>query len=119
VRTTDLNQLAEQMLVQARHDDAGRHTRNVDAGEPGVLTHTLVTLRGGVELSEHETPGVATLQVLIGRIRFITADEDAEVTVGQVLALPLARHRVEALEDSAFLLTVAGGRGRPVQGATP
>lgn len=113
---TDLERLADQMLVQARHDDAGRHTRNVEAGERGVLTHTLITLRGGVELSEHETPGVSSLHVLRGRVRFVSTEGDAELAAGQLLALPLGRHRLEALEDSALLLTVAGGRGRPVRG---
>ena len=46
--------------------------------------------------------------MLRGRIRLYAGDA-AEwfVSAGQVVAIPPERHSVDALEDSAFLLTVA------------
>ena len=68
----------------------------------------LMAILAGGGLAEHSSPPAATLHVLRGRIRLYAGDA-AEwfVSAGQVVAIPPERHSVDALEDSAFLLTVA------------
>jgi quercetin dioxygenase-like cupin family protein len=61
-------------------------------------------------LDEHENPGEATLHVLRGRVRLASGDVAWEGTPGDLLIVPDARHSLNAIEDSAVLLTVAKSR---------
>jgi quercetin dioxygenase-like cupin family protein len=71
----------------------------------GALRQTVIALRAGTELAEHNSPHAASLQVLVGRVR-VTGLESSEVAAGELALLTHARHAVLALESSAFLLTV-------------
>jgi quercetin dioxygenase-like cupin family protein len=63
-------------------------------------------------VKEHRVPGPATVQALSGRISLRLPDQTVELSAGQVLAfesdLP---HDVEAIEESAFLVTIAWPAG--------
>jgi quercetin dioxygenase-like cupin family protein len=60
----------------------------------------------GHDLSEHDSPGEATLQVLQGHVR-VTTDGDAwDGEAGDYVALPAERHALHAVEDSVIMLTV-------------
>lgn len=67
----------------------------------------LIALAAGQQLDEHENPGEATLQVLQGRVRLVAGDTAYEGGRGDLLSIPDSRHRLEALDDVGFLLTVA------------
>jgi quercetin dioxygenase-like cupin family protein len=68
----------------------------------------LEVLQRGAELPEHCAPGSMTIQVLEGEIRFCAGDEVFRIRDGEALALPAGRtHSVEAVQDTAFLLTIA------------
>lgn len=72
------------------------------------LRVVLEVLRAGEELGEHRAPGPITVHTLEGAIRFHVGDEVFRVSEGGLLALPAGRtHSVEAVRDSAFLLTIA------------
>jgi len=59
-------------------------------------------------MPEHQTAGPLTLQVLSGLVAFRAGDRTEEVGTGEIIVLESAiGHEVEALEESACLLTLA------------
>ncbi len=72
------------------------------------LRVVLVTMRAGAELREHTAPGTITVQPLRGRFAFTAGDEEREMPAGTLVSVEGGvRHAVRALEDGAFLLTIA------------
>lgn len=72
------------------------------------LRVVLVTMRAGTELHDHVAPGPITLQPLQGRFMLILEGGEREVAVGTLMTLEGdTRHAVRAIEDGAFLLTIA------------
>lgn len=102
---------AGQLIEKARAGSSGRASANVYGGHDRDLHQTLIALVAGASLSEHESPGEATLVVIQGRIRLLFQDVSSEAESGELLVVPPTRHSVEAIEDAAFLLTVAQRRG--------
>ncbi|NUR32109.1 MAG: cupin domain-containing protein [Catenulispora sp.] len=102
-----LDALARQHLDRAATTSNGRSSETVYGGHEHALRQTLIALRAATELSDHENPGEATLLVLQGRIRLRSADASWDGMPGDLLIVPQERHAVEALEDAAFVLTVA------------
>jgi quercetin dioxygenase-like cupin family protein len=72
-----------------------------------AVTIVLVALHAGAILKEHHAEGPITVAVQEGAIRFKACGEERVLRRGGLLALGAALpHEVEALEESAFVLTV-------------
>jgi len=102
-----LEALARQHLARATTSATGRSSQTVHGGHERVLRQTLIALRSGSVLAEHENPGEATVLVLRGRIRLVGEDAAWDGMAGDLIVVPDARHSVEAVEDAALVLTVA------------
>ncbi len=76
MNTTSLIRLGEEQLAKARAATSGRAAVTVHGGHEHDLRQTLIALADGRSLGEHEAPGEATLQVMVGRVR-LTAGEDS------------------------------------------
>jgi quercetin dioxygenase-like cupin family protein len=67
----------------------------------------LTLMKPGAHVNEHRTDARISVQAVMGRIRLHLPQRTVELTTGQLLALDSeVPHDVEALEESAFLLTV-------------
>ncbi len=102
-----LDALARQQVDMAASAGGGHTADTVYGGHEKVLRQVVIGMTGHAVLTEHENPGEATMQVLRGRVRLSAGDLSWEGRAGDLLIVPDARHSVEALEDSAVLLTVA------------
>lgn len=68
----------------------------------------LISMDRGSILKEHHADGTISVQVLKGSIRFTAQGEDYRLRANGILTLGASiKHEVEALEESAFLLTIA------------
>lgn len=72
------------------------------------LQVVLVALHEGTVMPSHHAEGPITVQVLEGQIKFTAAGQIVTLGKSQMLSLASGiQHTVEAVEESAFLLTVA------------
>lgn len=102
-----LTALTREQLAGAERASSKRSAHTVFGGHEHVLRQTLIALVAGQKLDEHENPGEATVHVLQGRVRLIAGQNSWEGSSGDLIIVPDSRHSLEALEDSAILLTVA------------
>ena len=72
------------------------------------LRVVLIALNANGRMDRHQAPGPITIHALEGRLRVQVEQRKSELGPGQVLFVDAALpHDVEALEQSAFLLTIA------------
>lgn len=102
-----LDALAREHLKRAISHSTRRSATTVYGGHEHHLHQTLLALAGGTQLSEHVSPGEATLLVLHGRIRLHADTTSWDGRTGDLIVIPHTRHHLEALDDTAVLLTVA------------
>ncbi|HEY6375765.1 MAG TPA: AraC family ligand binding domain-containing protein [Edaphobacter sp.] len=68
----------------------------------------LITMEPSAKMKEHHADGTISLHVLKGRIRFLARGKTHDLATGSLFTLGASiKHEVEALQDSAFLLTIS------------
>jgi quercetin dioxygenase-like cupin family protein len=108
-----VHEAIEEHLAKAQQSPQGRSSHTLVGGHDRVLRQTLIALKGGEKLGEHEAPGEATLLVLRGRVSLGTSSGEQEVGTHELAEIPMERHDLTAHEDSVVLLTVAKSTGDP------
>jgi quercetin dioxygenase-like cupin family protein len=106
VQKVSLTALARHELGSALASSSGRSAKTVYGGHEHHLRQTLIALRTGESLSEHENPGEATVYVIDGRVELRAGDDSWTAWVGDLVIVPDGPHALDALEDSVVLLTV-------------
>lgn len=102
-----LDAVAREAGHRAAEASSGRAATTVYGGHEKRLRQTVIAVRAGARLAEHVNPGDATLLVINGRLRLWSGETSWEGRAGDLLIVPDAPHWVEALTDTAFLLTAA------------
>ena len=103
----DLNALAAEHLAAAKGASNGRSSTKLVGDHTSLLRSNLIALAEGAALQDHESPGDATLTVLVGSIDFRAGDDAVALSAGQMLVIPPERHGLTARTDAVVVLTVA------------
>lgn len=106
-----LTALVRNHLEKAATASSGRSAHTIYGGHEHVLRQTLIALKAGSRLEEHENPGEATLQVLHGRVTLAAGETSWNGSPGDLMTIPDSRHSLEAVEDAVVLLTVGKSLG--------
>ena len=106
MQKTSLTALARHELRHALTASNGRSASTVFGGHEHQLRQTLIALRAGEGLSEHENPGEATIQVLVGRVLLRAGEVTWNGSPGDLIIVPDRTHSLDSVEDSVILLTV-------------
>ena len=97
--------------IEQLHNERSWATAGHDAKtlvKEADLRLVLIALKAGGRLAQHETAGRAVIHLLQGQLRVRPSDLVKELMPGDLLAMERdVAHEVEAVDDSAFLLTVA------------
>ncbi|MBX6764290.1 MAG: cupin domain-containing protein [Rubrobacteraceae bacterium] len=113
VQRFDIEEEAGRLRSEEAWKRGGRNAITLRKGQG--MNVVLLVMRAGDVLDEHAAPGPFSLNVVSGRVRFAAAGEEMEVGAGTLVACDAGvRHRVEALEESVGLITIAkrdGGDG--------
>jgi quercetin dioxygenase-like cupin family protein len=84
-----------------------RHGSSLVKGDG--INVALMMLKKGAKLQQHHTRAPITVNVIEGRINFIAKGKTQLATQGMIVALDRAiEHSIEALDESALVLTVGG-----------
>ncbi len=115
----DLAEITGEMRGEAEYNHGHGHAARtiVRADDLRVV---LIAIRAGAHIAEHVAQATAAIQVVSGRVRIRLPrlarqheDRFEELLPGRLLAMERGlAHSVEALEDSALLVTL-GWRERP------
>jgi len=79
-----------------------------DSGEIPRLPYRARLMKANTRMNKHHVDARISIQALEGRLRVRLPDQIVEVAAGALIALDYAiPHSVEALEESAFLITIS------------
>jgi quercetin dioxygenase-like cupin family protein len=109
-----LDELADELAAKASSSSAKRAAHTLIAGN-APLRQTVIALAAGAEMSEHENPGYATVQMLRGQAQLIAGSGSWPLRAGSHLVVPNERHSLTAEADTVLLLSVVlAGENLPI-----
>ena len=74
----------------------------------------LTLLKAEKRMKEHKAEGRISIHVLTGKVRLHMLEEKIDLSAGQILALERGLpHDVEALKDTAFLISISWQQRKP------
>jgi quercetin dioxygenase-like cupin family protein len=100
--------LSEQIeqLQQEPYWQSGRNSKTIVHYEDFRMVVTAI--QAGTTIHEHRTAGRLAVQILRGHIRMHADGEEFDLSAGRILVVDHAvPYDIHAVEDSAFLLTIA------------
>ena len=104
------NELEQLRQQDSWHRETGRSSKTL-AKYPDFRI-ILVLMKAGTQMTEHQAEGRVSIHHLLGTIRVHLPDKKVNLSVGQLLVMDCGvLHDVEAVEESAFLLTIAWPKG--------
>jgi quercetin dioxygenase-like cupin family protein len=104
--------LAEQIreLRQESYWQSGRNAKTLVKYDDFRIV--LIAIQANTTIREHHSAGRISVQTIEGHLRMHAGGREFDLPAGRVLVLDRAMpHDVVAIEDSAFLLTIAGPEG--------
>ncbi len=105
----DLQQKVQGLRARAAHQEGTwkeEVVRELLVDYPDLRV-SLIYLADGGQIEEHYNPGRIAVHTVAGHIRMRAGEETFDLPLGAVLALDRAvPHQLQAIEESAFLLTV-------------
>ena len=104
-----LQAMAHQLMTENAFQTSGRNALTLI--HQTNLTVVLTVLKAGAVLQEHHAPAPVTLLPLFGEIILTLAEGTTRLTLDPGTAAVFAAHlphRVEAQQDSAFVLVMGG-----------
>lgn len=97
---------ARELSTKAATAPSGRASDTVFGGHEKQLRQTVVALRAGTIMAEHNSPGEASVVVITGRLWLVTDTDRWFAPEFGFLKVPDTRISFEAETDTTFLLTV-------------
>jgi quercetin dioxygenase-like cupin family protein len=105
-----LGEEIDSLRQDLEHTSGGRAARTLAKTEG--LRVTLILIKKDVEVNPEASAGGASISVVAGRLRVQAGGEPWDVGPGELIVLAdNLRERITALEETAFLLTVAWPAG--------
>jgi quercetin dioxygenase-like cupin family protein len=102
----NLTQFREQIKQEKAWQTSDRNA--ITIFKTNGMRLVLIALHPNAEMKTHTAPGIISVQVLEGKIKFTTGQQSVELGEGQMVALHAGiPHSVFAREESVFLLTLA------------
>ena len=101
----DLKSEEATLLEKARSAKSGRAAKTIV--KEGALRVTLVALRKGAVIDDHQVEGPLSIQSLTGRLRIGIGDERFDLPSRGLITLePGTTHDATALSDATFMITM-------------
>ncbi len=100
-----VDEIRAELKTKAQAAPAGRAARKLAGGPDTTMTQTMVVLRAGAELAEHENPGEATVLILEGALEVGFGGQTLSGGTGMLMIVPDEKHNVVAIADTVFLIT--------------
>jgi len=102
----DLNGFIAQIKEEPAWAKSDRNSMTIYKSD--TMRIVILGLRQNAELKTHQANGIISVQVLEGKINFVTEQKTVSVEKGQMIALhENTPHSVMALTETFFLLTLA------------